>query len=177
MGIYSLRTTSGRENIVVDMLSIKIKTEALNVKSVIHPAELKGYIFIEGEIGHIHKAVQGMLHVKSLMEKPIGLNDIERFLEIKKVIVDIGDEVEVVGGAFKGEKGLVKRLDKTKDEVTIELLEASMPIPITISTSFVKILKKAPRQEGSSEPAPTEKKEDVKKFSLEDLRKSYSEGA
>ncbi len=174
-GLYSLRTTAGRENIVVDMLHIKIKSEALRVKAVLHPAELKGYVFIEGELADIHKALQGMLHIRSLMEKPIGLTDIQRFLEVKKIAVDIGDEVEIVGGAFKGEKGLIKRIDKTKDEVTVELLEASMPIPITIATSFVKILKKAPKQEGVQKAE--EKKEEVKKFSLEDLRKSYSEGA
>jgi len=175
MTLYSLRTTAGRENIVVDMLLIKIKSEALNVKAVLHPAELKGYVFLEGNLADIHKALQGMLHIRSLMEKPIGLSDIQRFLEAKRIAVDVGDEVEIVGGAFKGEKGLIKRIDKTKDEVTVELLEASMPIPITIATNFVKILKKAARREGGE--APVVKEEEVKKFSLEDLRKAYSEGA
>ena len=173
VALYSLRTTSGRENIVVDMLSIKVKHEALNIKAVLHPAELKGYVFIEGNLSDIHNALQGMLHIRSLMEKPINLSDIQRFLEVKRIAVDIGDEVEIVGGAFKGEKGLIKRIDQTKDEVTVELLEASMPIPVTIATNFVKIIKKAKREESQ----PAEKKEEVKKFSLEDLRKSYSEGA
>jgi transcriptional antiterminator NusG len=56
--------------------------------------------------------------------------------------LDVGDVVEVIGGPFKGEKGKITRYDKTKRECTIELLEVSTPIPITVSVEFVKILSK-----------------------------------
>jgi len=142
MTIYTLRTTSGREDIVVDIMQSKIKSEKLDVKAILHPAELKGYLFIEGNLVDIHKAAHGMLHVKSLMDKPISLDDIKHFLEVKKVKVSIGDIIEVVGGAFKGEKGRITKIDEGKDEVTAELVEASMPIPITVSHEFVKLIKR-----------------------------------
>ena len=147
MAIYTLRTTSGREDIVADILQAKIKSEKLDVKAVLHPAELKGYLFIEGSIVDIHKAVQGMLHIKSLMEKPINLSDIQHFLEVKKVKVNMGDIIEIVGGAFKGEKGRIVKVDEAKGEVTAELIEASMPIPITVATEFIKLVKRPGQEE------------------------------
>ncbi|MBU0530493.1 MAG: transcription elongation factor Spt5, partial [Nanoarchaeota archaeon] len=147
--IYTIRTTSGREDIVIDLLTTKLSTSDLNVKSVFHPAEIKGYIFIEGELGDIHKAMKGLMHARGLIEKPIKLEEVQHFLESKKTktIVNKDDTVEIMGGPFKGEKGKIKRIDQAKDEVTIELLEATIPIPVTIATEFIKIIKKAKTEE------------------------------
>jgi len=147
--IYTLRTTSGREDIVMDMLNSKIKAESLDVKAVIHPTELKGYIFIEGGTGDIHKALRGVMHTKGLIEKPVKIVDIQHFMEAKasEMKVDIDDIVEIMGGPFKSEKGKIKRIDKNKNEVTIELMEASIPIPVTIATEFIKVTKKVNKGE------------------------------
>jgi len=82
--IYAVRTTSGRENIVIDLLEDSIKAKGYDIKVVVHPAEIKGYIFIEGNIGDIHKAIHGVMHVKGVIEKPISLPEVERFLVTKK---------------------------------------------------------------------------------------------
>ncbi len=170
MPIYTIRTTSRREDMVVDMLALNVRNQALDVKAILHPAELKGYIFAEGNLTDIHKAAQGMMHIRSFLEKPINLSDIQKFLEVKKVAVDIGDEVEIVGGAFKGDKGVVTRIDKTKDEVTIELREGAIPIPMTISVDMIKILKKGAKIEVAQ--AAAESKKENRRFSFEDLKKS-----
>lgn len=151
--IYTIRTTTGREDIVIDMLSSKVKAEGYAVKAIFHPAELKGYIFAEGRLGDVHKSVYGIMHVRGIMEKPVKMEEIEHFLEVKKdrIRLDIGDTVEIIGGPFKGEKGKADRIDPVKDEVTIELLEASIPIPVTIATEFVKVIRKASRESGSEE--------------------------
>lgn len=143
--IYTLRTTSGREDIVMDMLNSRIRAEKLDVKAVIHPTELKGYIFIEGSTADIHKVLRGVMHTKGLIEKPVKIGDIQHFMEtdVSEIKVDLGDIVEIMGGPFKGEKGKIKRVDKTKNEVTIELMEASIPIPVTIATEFIKVTKKS----------------------------------
>jgi transcriptional antiterminator NusG len=141
--IYTIRTTSGREEIVIDILSSKIRAGALDIKVLFHPAEIKGYVFVEGSLGAVQKAVQGLMHIRGVIEKPVRLEEIQHFLEPRKTKIGVleGDVVEIIGGPFKGEKGRITRVDKVKDEVTIELLEASIPIPVTISTEFIKILK------------------------------------
>lgn len=147
--IYTIRTTSGREDIVIDMLTTRVKAENLDVKAILHPAELKGYIFIEGNLASIHKALHGLMHARGLMEKPVKMEEVQHFLESKKTAIklDLGDIVEIVGGPFKGERGKIQRIDKSKDECTIELLEASIPIPVTITIEFVKLVKKAKKEE------------------------------
>jgi len=93
-----------------------------------------------------------------IINKPIPLGEIQHFLESKRarIKIDDGDIMEIIGGPFKGEKGRVIRVNKIKDEVTAELLEASIPIPVTIATEFVKIVKKAKPREPEE---PVEKKE------------------
>jgi len=179
--IYTIRTTSGREDIVIDILTTRLKSEGYNIKAIFHPAEIKGYIFVEGSSGDIHKAIHGMMHVRGVIEKPIKLSDIQHFLEVKKdrIKVDIGDIVEIIGGPFKGERGKIQRIDKVKDEATIELLEASIPIPVTISTEFVKVVKKQ-KKEGEEEPKPAqmyreETEEESKKSVFDNLGPGSSE--
>ena len=150
--IYTIRTTSGREDIVIDLLMSKIKEVGLGIKTMFHPAEIKGYVFIEGNLGAIQKAIQGMMHIRGIIEKPIKIEDIQHFLEYKRerIKVGIGDVVEIIGGPFKAEKGKIQRIDKVKDEVTVELLDATVPIPITITTEFVKVIKPK-KKEGEDE--------------------------
>lgn len=170
--IYTIRTTSGREDIVIDILTMRLKSEGYNIKAIFHPAEIKGYVFVEGSSGDIYKAIHGMMHVRGVIEKPVKLSDIQHFLEFKKdrIKVDIGDIVEIIGGPFKGERGKIQRIDKVKDEATIELLEASIPIPVTISTEFVKVVKKQ-KKEGEEEvkPQQTHEKEESKESVFDNI--------
>ena len=142
--LYTVKTVVGRENIVLESIASKANSKSLLIQSLVHPEEIKGYIFVEGDIKDIEKAVQLVPHVRGIIKTPIELNEIKRFLKPKTVEIELneGDMVEVIGGPFKGEKGKVVRYDKTKREVTIELVEVTVPIPITVSVEFVKLLKK-----------------------------------
>lgn len=169
MPIYTIRTTSGREDVVIDMLESNIKAGKTDVKSIFHPAEIKGYIFVEGSLGAIQKSMHGLMHAKGLIEKPVRLDEIQHFLEQKKAIIRVseGDTVEIIGGPFRGERGEIKRIDKVKDEVTIELLEASIPIPVTIATEFIKIIKKVKSEEIVPEKPKIEPRPEVQESALE----------
>jgi transcriptional antiterminator NusG len=56
--------------------------------------------------------------------------------------------VEVTGGPFKGMRAKITRVDKAKSEVTLELLEASFTLPITVDSDYVKLVERS-RSEGS----------------------------
>ncbi len=142
--IYTIKTVVGRENIVIENLASKAKAENALIQAIVHPEEIKGYIFIEGDLKDIERVVQLVPHVRGIIKKPIELKEIQRFLEPKKMKIELdkGDVVEVIGGPFKGEKGKVVRYDKTKREVTIELLEVTVPIPVTVNVEFIKLLTK-----------------------------------
>ncbi len=146
--IYTVKTVVGRENIVLESIAAKAKTHGLDIRALVHPEEIKGYIFVEGEIKDIEKALKMIPHVRGLIRKPIDLKDIQRFLEPRKVEIELnkGDIVEIIGGPFKGERGKVVRYDKTKRECTIEMLEVTVPIPVTVSVEFVKLVEKAKKE-------------------------------
>lgn len=143
--IYTVKTVVGRENIVLDSIASKIKTEKLNIAALLHPEEIRGYVFVEGDVKDIEKALAMIPHIRGFIKKPVDFSQIIRFLQPKSVEIELtnGDIVEVIGGPFKGEKGKVTRYDKIKREVTIELLEVTVPIPVTVSVEFIKLLEKA----------------------------------
>lgn len=142
--IYTVKTVVGREEVVLDAIAAKAKTENLDIKALVHPEEIKGYIFVEGELRDIELAIKAIPHVRGMIRKPVELKDIQRFLEPRKAEIELnkGDVVEIIGGPFKGEKGKVVRYDKIKREVVIELLEVAVPIPVTVSVEFVKLVEK-----------------------------------
>lgn len=142
--IFTLKTVVGRENIVIESIESKARLENIPIQSMIHPEEIKGYVFVEGNLEDVEKASQSIPHVRGIIRNPIEIKQIQKFLQPKTIIIElnVGDVVEVVGGPFKGEKGRITRYDKVKREVTIELLEITVPIPVTISVEFVKVLEK-----------------------------------
>ena len=143
--IYAVKTIIGRENVVIETMAGKAKARGLNVKAMVHPEEIRGYVFVEGDLRDIESMIREIPHARGVLRKSVPISDIKRFLQPKKVEIKInnGDIVEVIGGPFKGEKGKVTRYEKDKGEVTIELIEITVPIPVTVNAGLVKVIKKA----------------------------------
>ena len=145
MPIATLRTTTGREGVVIDTITSRVIGKKIPIKSVFQTEDLRGYIFIEGEITDIESAIKGLPHVRGMVASDVKLEEIEKFLipEKREIVLDVGDIVEVTGGpAFKGERARITRVDEMKGEITIELLEAVIPIPLTIPTTAVRLYEK-----------------------------------
>ena len=52
------------------------------------------------------------------------------------------DIVEIISGPFKRSEAKITRVDKTKEEVVVELLEAAVPIPISLRMDAVKVIRR-----------------------------------
>ncbi|MEM5799221.1 MAG: transcription elongation factor Spt5 [Candidatus Aenigmatarchaeota archaeon] len=143
--MYAVKTIIGRENVVLEAIANKAKVNSLAVKAVVHPEEIKGYIFAEGELKDIQEIVKEIPHARGIIKDPVDISQIKKMIETKKkeMVIKEGDIVEVVGGPFKGEKGKVTRFDKDKGEVTIELIEVTVPIPITVNANLVSVIQKS----------------------------------
>lgn len=142
--MLTIRTTTGRENVVIDSLSTKVKNRTLPIKSIMHPEDLRGYIFIEGEQEDVENLIKNVPHIRGLINKQVKIEDVERFMiaEKSEVRFEVEDLVEIVGSPFKGELAKITRVDETKNEITVELLEAAIPIPVTISVNSVRMHEK-----------------------------------
>ena len=143
--IFAVRTTAGQEKNVANLIAAKVEMAKLPIKAVLVPETMKGYVFIEAEGPHfVEEAIAGIKHVRSRVSGIVSFSEIERHIVVKSVIeeLDIDDIVEVVSGPFKGMQAKITRLDKTKGEVTLELLEATFTLPITVHAEYVKLVKK-----------------------------------
>ena len=143
--IFTVRTTAGQERNVANLVAAKVETNNLPVKAVLVPETLKGYIFIEAEGPHIvDEAIGGIKHVRSRVPGIVSFSEVERYIVAKPMIeeLDVGDIVEVVSGPFKGMKAKITRVDETKEEVVLELLEATFTLPITVHADYVKVVEK-----------------------------------
>ena len=142
--IYAVKTIIGRENVVLEAMGGKVRSRNLQIKALAHPEEIRGYVFVEGELEDIESMIREIPHARGVLREPVLVSDIKRFLEPKKIEIKIkeGDIVEVIGGPFKGEKGKVTRFDEIKGEVTIELIEITVPIPVTVNAGLVKVIEK-----------------------------------
>ncbi len=138
--ILTARTTRGREKTAIKEMRSRAKSGELDIKAVFHPEELKGYIFIEGQKGDIQQLSNQIRHLRGIIEEEVDVEEIEKYLseEQEEIKIEVGDVVEVVGGAFKGEEAKVNRVDETNREVTIELLDAAVPIPTTVDVDMVR---------------------------------------
>ncbi|MDP2717970.1 MAG: transcription elongation factor Spt5 [Candidatus Micrarchaeota archaeon] len=141
--LYAYRVTAGQENIVADLLSEKIRKNKSLVCALLVSSRLKGYLIVESpDEVEAKKLVTNVPHVKSVLNRPIAFDEIKELLESKpqEVLLNKGDRVEITGGPFKGEKAKVVRIDNDKEEVTVELVEVAVPIPVTLKLNTVKVL-------------------------------------
>ena len=59
-----------------------------------------------------------------------------------EVNIQKNDIVEIISGPFKREQAKITRIDKQKEDVVVELLEAAVPIPITVKMDAVKVIRR-----------------------------------
>src|SRR3990167_2744886 len=143
--IFALRTTANREDQVMDFVTSNAVKKKLEVYSVIRPHGMRGYIFIEAATKvDAEQAAFNIPYARGILPKPVEYKEIEHMLEQVKHEVNIqkNDIVEIISGPFKREKAKITRVDKTKEEVVVELLEAAVPIPMTVKLDAVKVIRR-----------------------------------
>lgn len=143
--LFAIRTTANREDQVLSFVASNASKKKLGVYSVVRPHGMRGYIFIEAETkADAEQAAFNIPYARGILPKEVDYKEIEHMLEQVKKEVDIrkNDIVEIISGPFKREQAKITRLDKTKEEVVVELLEAAVPIPITLSLDAVKVIRR-----------------------------------
>lgn len=143
--IFALRVTANREDQVADFVASNATRKKLPIYSVIRPHGMRGYVFVEAaDKTSADQAAFGVPYARGILGGAIDYKEIEHMLEQVKKEVNIqkGDIAEIISGPFKREKAKISRVDKTKEEVVVELLEAAVPIPITVKIDAVKVIRR-----------------------------------
>ena len=152
--IFAVKTTTGQEKNVARLVAAKVDMGKIPIKAILVPETLRGYVFMEAEGPHlVEEAITGVKHVRSRIPGIVSFAEIERYIVKKPIIeeLDENDIVEVTGGPFKGMRAKITRIDKTKAEVTLELLEATFTLPITVNSDYVKLAEKAKAESGGTQ--------------------------
>lgn len=143
--IFAIKTQVGQERNVADLVITKAKKSKTGVYSVLAPQELRGYVFVEAEeVQALERIVKIIGYARNMLTDPVPFAEIEHFLTPVSAVAKIseGDIVELVSGPFRGEKAKVTRIDDAKEEITVELFEAMVPIPVTVKGENVRVLKR-----------------------------------
>ncbi|RLF41393.1 MAG: transcription elongation factor Spt5 [Thermoplasmata archaeon] len=143
--IFSIKTQVGKEQNTADLLNSRASKTDLNISSILVTPELRGYIFVEGyDRERLKDVVKTISYVRSVLDGDIPIDQIEHFLVPTSAVAKIteGDIVEMIAGPFRGETAKVTHIDDAKEEITVELFESVVPIPITVRGEQVRVIKR-----------------------------------
>ncbi len=145
--IVTLKTTLGAEMQFADDLINKNQkaneSGANEVISVMSPIALKGYVFVETmHPDRVAFAAKGIRSYKGMVEGVVKFDEIKHYLTPRPAVtgLDLGSMVELISGPFKGEKAKIMNIDAGKEEVTVQLIESMVPIPVTVKAEALRVL-------------------------------------
>ncbi len=147
---FVVKVTSGQERIAANMLQNKASKVDLPIYSIMVMEGMRGYITIEAEDElSVRQFITREHNVKGMLNKPLVDEEINKLIQVRKFAQDIekGDTVEFTSGPFKGYKAKVLKVDDLKSDITVELQDVVVPIPITTKMNTAKVIQKAEKQE------------------------------
>lgn len=153
--LYMLKTTIGQEQKIANEIHARLsgtgslKDVQSEVFSVVHPSLMRGYIFIEASAKHHVEKLIGraggvttpLRGCSKVLPGEAPLHVVGNYLEPKAATagIEVGNIVEIRIGHFKGNSARVTAISEGKEEVTVELFEAAVPIPITMRADNVRV--------------------------------------
>jgi transcription termination/antitermination protein NusG len=150
--VLAIKTSRGYEREVADTLLARTEEKPDVVFALLVPSSLRGYVFAEGmSFEGVREMLKGIRKARGLVEGETTLKEVEPLL-VPKITVEgfvEGAIVELISGPFKGEKARVKKIDQAKEEITVELIEAVVPIPVTVRGDHVRMLERGGSKGGS----------------------------
>jgi len=138
---YALTVTGGTEERVALVLYERARRLGLDIRSIIVPPNLKGYVIVEiGNEADLYYLIRGVRHIKRRRPILMKHEEVEILVKPKAEIPELkkGQVVEITGGPFKGMKGRVIEVYPTRGEVDLTLLESNFQMVVTIPLDQVR---------------------------------------
>jgi transcription termination/antitermination protein NusG len=153
--LYILKTSIGQEQNVAREVRARLSGSGSlediqdEIFGVLSPHFMRGYIFVEASalhhveklIGRVGVSTTPMKNCRKVLGGESPLGDVLPYLEPKAATAGIeeGSIVEIHGGAFRGQAARVTRVTESKEEVTVELFEAAVPVALTVRADQVRV--------------------------------------
>jgi len=165
--LYIVKTGIGSEQRVADEMYARLHGSGSmvalqeQIMSILHPPAMRGYVFVESSAQHHVEKLIGrsggrdpsarrglnqspLRNAKSVLPGEAPLEDILPYLEPKAVTagIEVGCIVEIVTGAFKGEKARITNVSDSKEEVSMELYEQLIPMTLNMRGDHVRVIER-----------------------------------
>ena len=165
--LFIVKTAIGSEKRVADEMQARLmgsgSLSVLNkdIFGILHPTGMRGYVMVESSaLHHVEKLIgrsggrdpkarrglnqTPLKNAKTVLPGEAALKDILPYLEPKAVTsgIEVGCIVEIVTGAFKGEKARVTSVAETKEEVSMELYEQPIPMTLKMRGDHVRVVER-----------------------------------
>jgi transcription termination/antitermination protein NusG len=148
--IYVVKVTTNKEDKALELISDKVKKKKVGIYALARPHGIRGYIFLESpDRENAEEAAYNLPYVKGILPSQVTYDEISQMVEPVASEVNIvkNDIVEMISEPFKKEKAKVVRLDKIKGEVVVSLLNAAVPIPVTVKLDNVRVIRRDEMEE------------------------------
>lgn len=148
--IFIIKVQTNKEENALDLILRRVLKKKIKMYAIARAHGVKGYIFLEAEgRDSAEEAVYNLPYIKGIIGRTISYDEIKSMIEPTATTVSIkeNDIIEIIGATLKGEKAKVLRIDKQKEEVTVSLLGAVIPLPVTIKIDNVKVIRREGYQE------------------------------
>ena len=165
--LFIVKTAIGSEKRVADEMQARLMGSGSlsmiqeNIFAILHPTGMRGYVMVESNaLHHVEKLIgrsggrdpkarrglnqTPLKNAKTVLPGEAPLKDILPYLEPKAVTsgIEVGCIVEIVTGAFKGEKARVTSVAETKEEVSMELYEQPIPMTLKMRGDHVRVIER-----------------------------------
>ena len=165
--LFIVKTAIGSEKRVADEMQARLMGSGSlskiqeNIFAILHPTGMRGYVMVESNaLHHVEKLIgrsggrdpkarrglnqTPLKNAKTVLPGEAPLADILPYLEPKAVTsgIEVGCIVEIVTGAFKGEKARVTSVSETKEEVSMELYEQPIPMTLKMRGDHVRVIER-----------------------------------
>ena len=139
-GIYCYKVKKGQEFNAAESIAQYADVHNYDINSVL-VTEIEGYLFIEGNIQDVFKAVENAHYVSKQLGR-VSISELENQLVPTPVIEGLkpGDIVEISEGPFKGSQARISSIYQAREEITVDLLTSSVTIPIVLHADSVKLI-------------------------------------
>ncbi|HJM66336.1 MAG TPA: transcription elongation factor Spt5 [Candidatus Thalassarchaeaceae archaeon] len=153
--LYILKTSIGQEANVANEIRARLSGSGSladvvdEIYAVLQSDHMRGYIFVEASAQHHVEKLIGragnrttpLKNCRKCLDGEAPFRDIFPHLEPKAATAGIseGDIVEVRLGAFKGQRARVTNIADSKEEITVELFDAPVPIPLTVRADQIRV--------------------------------------
>lgn len=140
--IFTLKVGPGQLELVSAIL--KNKSKELPIYSIISLPNIKNYLIVEANNDNtLKRAIADIPYIRknSMTIGNVSEKELDSLLNLESVMEKLkpGAIVEIKSGYLKGEKARIIRDNPTKEEVTVEILDATIKMPITIKAETVKL--------------------------------------